>query len=67
MSGDKKASLPPIDTEISGNTIQTNQGEAFEIRCAVDGISMKDNQTSKEVPKIAKPANFEPTGPSWRK
>lgn len=67
MSGDKKASLPPLKTEISGNTIQTSKGEAFEIRCAVDGISMKDNQTSKEAPKIAKPANFEPTGPSWKK
>ena len=67
MSGDKKATLPPVETEISGNVIQTSKGEAFEIKCAVDGVSMKDNQTSKEPPQAPKPASFEPSGPSWKK
>ncbi len=65
MKGDKKADLPPVETEISGNVIQTNEGEAFEILCAVDGIVMKDNQTSKERPEVPAPAAAEPTGPEF--
>lgn len=66
LSGDKKASLPPVETEISSNRIQTNQAEAFEIKCAVDGVSMKDNETSKEMPP---PRKFTPerAGPAWWK
>lgn len=67
MKGDKKADLPPVETEISGNIIQTNEGEAFEVLCAVDGIVMKDNHTGAERPEIAAPATAEPTGPAWRK
>ncbi len=67
MKGDKKADLPPVQTEISGNRIQTNEGEAFEILCAVDGIAMKDNETSKNRPDVAGPTDAEPTGPDWRK
>jgi poly(beta-D-mannuronate) lyase len=66
MSGDKKATLPPVETEISGNRIQTNLGEAFEIKCAVEGVLMKDNQTAKELPKITQPASTEPSGPFWK-
>lgn len=65
MSGDKKATLPPVETEISGNSIQTNKSEAFEIKCAVDGVVMKDNQTSKDAPKAQAPPRAEPAGPAW--
>lgn len=66
MSGDKKASLPPVETEISGNTIQTTKGEAFEIKCAVDGVVMKDNQTGRDGLKLGTPMAAEPAGPSWK-
>lgn len=67
MSGDKKAVLPPVETEISGNTIQTSKGEAFEIRCAVDGVVMKDNITVKDAPHPPALPPAEPAGPSWWK
>lgn len=67
MRGDKKATLPPMETEIIGNTVQTNKGEAFEIKCAVDGVVMKDNQIGAETPKAAKPATPEVAGPAWWK
>lgn len=67
MSGDKKAKLPPVETEITGNTIQTNQGEAFEIKCAVDGIVMKENMESKELVKVPQLPVAESAGPGWRK
>lgn len=67
MSGDKKANLPPVETEISGNTIQTTKGEAFEIKCAVEGVVMKENETGKELSGIAPLPAVEATGPSWRK
>lgn len=67
MSGDKKATLPPLETEISGNHIQTSKAEAFEIKCAVEGVTMKDNETGKELSKISQPFAAEPTGPSWKK
>lgn len=66
MSGDKKATLPPMESEISGNRIQTTQGEAFEIKCAAEGVTMKDNQTAKELPKITQPTSTEPSGPFWK-
>lgn len=66
MSGDKKATLPPLETEISGNHIQTSKAEAFEIQCAVDGVTMKDNETSKELSNISQTPAAEPTGPSWK-
>jgi len=47
MSGDKKATLPPLETRISDNYIQTTKGEAFEIKCAVDGVTTKNNSDKK--------------------
>ena len=67
MKGDKKADLPPVETEISGNVIQTNEGDAFEILCSADGIVMKDNQTGEDRPEVTAPTAAEPTGPEWRK
>ncbi len=67
MSGDKKAKLPPVETEISGNTIQTSHGEAFEIKCAVEGVAMKDNLMGPETPKAARPAAPDQAGPDWWK
>ncbi len=49
MSGDKRATLPPVDTEITGNHIQTAKGEAFDIRCAVDGVIMNNNKTGAKL------------------
>jgi len=66
MSGDKKATLPPVETEISGNVIQTNKGEAFEIKCAVEGVVMKSNTTEKELAKAAEAPVAEAVGPGWR-
>ncbi|WP_395739811.1 polysaccharide lyase 6 family protein [Prosthecobacter sp.] len=67
MQGDKKATLPPIETLIMGNTIQTSKAEAFEIKCPVDGVIMKENETAKELPKATWSLVPEPTGPSWKK
>lgn len=66
MSGDKKATLPPLESEISGNTIQINKGEAFEIKCAAEGVTMKDNQTNTAAPATKASPSPEPTGPSWK-
>ena len=66
QEGDKKAVLPPVETEISGNTIQTTKGEAFEIKCATDGVTMKDNRTGKEAVKSGPPFEAEPAGPAWK-
>lgn len=65
MSGDKKATLPPVETRISDNYIDTSKGEAFEIKCAVDGVTTKNNSDKKS----GQPDKFqyEPTGPSWKK
>ncbi|MCF7789533.1 MAG: polysaccharide lyase 6 family protein [Prosthecobacter sp.] len=64
MSGDKKATLPPVETRISDNYIDTSKGEAFEIKCAVDGVTTKNNSDKKS----GQPDKFqyEPTGPSWK-
>lgn len=67
MSGNKKAKLPPVESEISGNHIQTSEGEAFEIKCNADGVTLKDNETGKELSKVSQPLATEPTGPSWNK
>ncbi|MFC5454011.1 polysaccharide lyase 6 family protein [Prosthecobacter fluviatilis] len=67
MSGDKKATLPPLESEISGNAIQTNKGEAFEIKCTAEGVTMKNNNTGTAEPPAASPSSLEPTGPSWKK
>jgi poly(beta-D-mannuronate) lyase len=66
MSGDKKAVLPPLESEIGGNSIQTNKGEAFEIKCAAEGVTMKDNRTGTAVPAIKPAPSPEPTGPAWK-
>lgn len=65
MSGDKKATLPPVETRITDNYIDTSKGEAFEIKCAVDGVTTKNNSDKKS----GQPEKFqsEPTGPSWKK
>lgn len=67
MSGDKKATLPPVETEIRGNRIQTGKGEAFEIKCAVDGVTMEGNETGNELAVDFKKAVAEPVGPAWWK
>ena len=66
LGGDKKATLPPLETEIIGNTIQTNKGEAFEIKCAAEGVSMKDNRTGTDAPAAKTALSPEPTGPAWK-
>ena len=66
LGGDKKATLPPLECEISGNTIQTNKGEAFEIKCAAEGVTMKDNRTGAATPATKPAPSPEPTGPAWK-
>lgn len=65
MSGDKKATLPPVETFISDNYIDTSKGDAFEIKCAVDGVFAKNNRDKKGD----RPEKFqaEPVGPVWKK
>ncbi|MCE2694709.1 MAG: polysaccharide lyase 6 family protein [Verrucomicrobiaceae bacterium] len=65
MSGNKKATLPPVETYISDNSIDTSKGEAFEIQCAVDGVFTQNNREKKGD----QPEKFqaEPVGPSWKK
>lgn len=65
MSGDKKASLPPVETEISGNRIQTARGKAFEIRCAVDGVKIHDNETGGDLAAGFQLPESAPVGPTW--
>lgn len=67
MSGDKKATLPPLESEIRGNRIHTGKGEAFEIKCAVDGVTMEGNETGKELAVDFKKPVPAPVGPAWRK
>jgi len=67
MAGEKKATLPPLESEISGNHIQTSKAEAFEIKCAAEGVTMKDNETASELSNITQPPAAEPAGPSWKK
>ncbi|WP_395742515.1 polysaccharide lyase 6 family protein [Prosthecobacter sp.] len=66
MSGDKKATLPPLETVISGNHIQANLAEAFEIKCATEGVTMKDNHIDKTAPAATLSPPTAPVGPSWR-
>jgi hypothetical protein len=56
-----------VETTITGNRIQTNKAEAFDIRCAAEGVTMKDNESGKEATPVAKPEPPESTGPAWRK
>lgn len=67
MSGDKKATLPPVATEIAGNHIQTAKGEAFEIKCAVDGVTMKDNETGTALIEAIRVASPESPGTKWKR
>ncbi len=66
MKGDSKATLPPVDSRISGNHIQTNQGKAFEILCDSSGVEMAGNTISEEPikPAVAE-IERESVGPSW--
>ncbi|MEO2019091.1 MAG: polysaccharide lyase 6 family protein [Fuerstiella sp.] len=67
MTGDEKAILPPVDTKIVGNFIQTNRGKAFEVHCDVSGVRMQNNQTETIRPEaIKRSAVPEPAGPTWR-
>ncbi len=67
MVGDKKASLPPIETAITNNLIETNLGEPFEVHCEASGITILDNKTGKELSTgVAKIPITEVTGPVWR-
>lgn len=65
MSGNKKATLPPVETHISDNSIDTSKGEAFEIQCAADGVFTQNNRDKKGD----QPEKFqaEPVGPAWKK
>lgn len=66
MSGHEEASLPPVETSIRGNFIQTNKAEAFEILCEVDGVAVEGNSVSEERPAdIPTEATVEPSGPRW--
>lgn len=67
MSGDKKATLPPVETEICENHFQMVNGEAFDIRCAVEGVTMERNPSGKDGPKRVPAAIPEATGPVWWK
>jgi poly(beta-D-mannuronate) lyase len=67
MSGEKKANLPPIETVVSNNMIQTNKEEAFVSRCAMDGVTLDNNKVGKEPVKAAPPPAPEQAGPGWRK
>lgn len=67
LAGDKKAKLPPLETEILGNTIQTNHSAAFDIQCPVEGVTMKNNTQTPDAVATPKRPAAEPTGPSWRK
>ncbi len=65
MSGDKKAILPPVESFIGDNQIDTTQGEAFEIKCAVDGVAIENNRDKQgDLPERAE---AEPVGPVWKK
>ena len=65
MSGDKKAILPPVESFIGDNQIDTTQGEAFEIKCAVDGVAIENN--SDKQGDLPERAEAEPVGPVWKK
>ncbi|MCP4854723.1 MAG: hypothetical protein GY903_09545 [Fuerstiella sp.] len=67
MKGDRNATLPPLETSIVNNFVQTNRAEAFEINCDLSGVTMKDNQTGRTRPdSITPPAAPETAGPTWR-
>lgn len=67
MQGDKKATLPPVETEITGNSIVTSKGEAFEIKCAVGGVVMEGNETGSKLSWDYKQPPSGPIGPAWWK
>ncbi len=66
MEGHSKATLPPINTEISGNLIQTNQGKAFEILCDASGVETEGNSIDAKLTRAGVKC-LEPgsVGPSW--
>ena len=65
MSGDRKATLPPVEMFISDNYIDTSKGDAFEIKCAVDGVFAKNNRDKKG--DLPEKFQAEPVGPVWKK
>lgn len=66
MEGHSKAKLPPIESVISANLIQTNKGRAFEILCDSSGVSMEGNTIGEEPIKAAvKSIDPGSVGPKW--
>jgi len=80
LSEDKKASLAPVDTVISGNQILSPKYAVIEARCELSGITWKDNRFSGKAlgipltegiteaePKITvlKPLPRSEVGTSW--
>jgi poly(beta-D-mannuronate) lyase len=53
MEGHSKAILPPLESVISANLIQTNKGKAFEILCDSSGVEIVDNIIGVEPIKAA--------------
>jgi poly(beta-D-mannuronate) lyase len=49
LNDDKSASLPPIGIVISGNQILSPEHPIVEARCALDGITWKDNRFSTKA------------------
>ncbi|MDF1740366.1 MAG: polysaccharide lyase 6 family protein [Verrucomicrobiales bacterium] len=68
LQGDSKAKLPPIESVISENRIQTNKGKAFEIQCDASGVKMEGNTTGEEPFEAEVTAiNRSSVGPEWWK
>lgn len=66
MKGNSKSKLAPIESVISGNIIQNNEGEAFEIHCDLAGVSMENNTIQKERPTdLPDFPTAESAGPDW--
>ncbi len=67
MNNGPKTILPPIDSELSNNTIISPKGEAIESRCPVDQMVIMNNETHQKTPKNVRPAPTEPAGPTWER
>ncbi len=68
LKGDSKAKLPPIESIISENRIQTNRGKAFDIQCDSSGVKMDGNTVSEKPFEVAvKAVDRSSVGPEWWK
>lgn len=65
LAGDKKATLAPVGTVISGNRIQINRAPAIEARDDLSGVKFSDNEESEDLGEIEAPREQGPVGPSW--